>query len=264
MSEYDTVEKSILLIDDDRNLLTTLSDFLRYEGYDVTTAERAEEGLELLAGMKPDLIILDMSMPGMGGIGFLKALSSRPDIAGIPVYVFTARLNMESFFEEMDIAGFMGKPCDPNELLDAIQRILAKGRKTDPAHAGQSANRVSGRILIAEDEAGRRETLTRIFSDAGFETVIVSSGLHVVEKAIAEKPDLLLLKLVMESMNGDSAAIMLSEMPSTRDIPVVLYDDTGTAPSERLFRAGGGATRRLCSSAKPADLLKTVQSVLNE
>ena len=63
-------KRTILIVDDDRSLLTTLSDFLAFEGYEVLTAESGEDGLRTLTDATPDLIILDMSMPGMGGVGF--------------------------------------------------------------------------------------------------------------------------------------------------------------------------------------------------
>ncbi|NQT93034.1 MAG: response regulator [Lentisphaerae bacterium] len=62
-----SVKKRILLIDDDTSLLTTLSDFLSFEGYEVVTADSGEQGLRRLQTTEPDLIVLDMSMPGMGG-----------------------------------------------------------------------------------------------------------------------------------------------------------------------------------------------------
>ena len=68
------IKRHILLLDDDPSLRRTLGDFLRFEGYDVVTAESGEKGLEALKVQRPDLIILDMSMPGMGGIGFLKSI----------------------------------------------------------------------------------------------------------------------------------------------------------------------------------------------
>ena len=100
----DNTKKTILLIDDDTSLLVTLSDFLRFEGYDVTTADSGEQGLKRLKTLEPDLIILDMSMPGMGGIGFLKEISvvGKPKH---PVLVLTARANMAEFFADIDVDG---------------------------------------------------------------------------------------------------------------------------------------------------------------
>ena len=86
----DTQRKTarVLLIDDEQNTRETRRDFLACEGYDVVTAASGEEGLERLAAGDPDLIVLDMQMPGMGGQGFLQRISEggRPRL---PVLVLT-------------------------------------------------------------------------------------------------------------------------------------------------------------------------------
>ena len=73
------MKRNILLIDDDASLLATLGDFLESEGYGVHKAESGEQALAMLRVLKPDLIVLDMSMPGMGGMpaGF-------PDLSDMP------------------------------------------------------------------------------------------------------------------------------------------------------------------------------------
>ena len=79
-------KKRILLIDDDTSLLLTLSDFLIHEGYQVVTANSGEQGLKRLDEVDPDLIILDMNMPGMGGVGFLREISSQGrDATGVRI-----------------------------------------------------------------------------------------------------------------------------------------------------------------------------------
>lgn len=253
----------ILAVDDDTDLLATLGDFLRFEGYDVEAVSSAEDGIARLAGIVPDLIILDISMPGMGGIGFLNEKAQMSRVAKVPVMVFTARANMEKFFKDVEVAGFVAKPCDPGALLNEITRIIGT---TSARVVGDEKRAIGSRrkVLIAEDEAGPRASLIQAFADAGFDVVSVSSGPEVVEKAIVEKPDVFLLKLVMERMNGDSAAAMLSEIPGTRSIPIVLYDQTGSQPRDRILNEDGPGTRRLIRSHRPGDLVDAVRRVLGE
>ncbi|MEI6807195.1 MAG: response regulator [bacterium] len=253
----------ILAVDDDTDLLATLGDFLRFEGYDVEAVSSGEAGIARLAEIVPDLIMLDISMPGMGGIGFLNAKAQIGRVAKVPVMVFTARANMEKFFQDVEVAGFVAKPCDPVALLNEITRIIGSTSARAGGGGGKRASAVGRKVLIAEDEAGPRESLIRAFVDAGFEVVSVSSGPEVVEKAIVEKPDVLLLKLVMERMNGDAAAAMLGEMPSTRSIPIVLFDDTGSQPRDRILSEDRPGRRRLIRSLKPDDLIAAARSVLD-
>jgi len=119
-----STQRKILLIDDDPSLRVTVGQFLRFEKYDVTTAESGEAALEVLKTLRPNLIILDMSMPGMGGIGFLQRITGEDKKPRYPVLVLTARSQMAEFFSTVDVDGFMAKPADPDELLQEVARIL--------------------------------------------------------------------------------------------------------------------------------------------
>ena len=118
-----STQRKILLIDDDPSLRVTVGQFLRFEKYDVTTAESGEAALEVLKTLRPNLIILDMSMPGMGGIGFLKSIMKDKKPA-YPVLVLTARSQMAEFFADIEVDGFLTKPADPDALLQEVARIL--------------------------------------------------------------------------------------------------------------------------------------------
>jgi len=87
----DKLKQRILLIDDDKHLLKTLSDFLRFENFDVEQAHDGEEAFHALDTFDPDLIVLDISMPGMGGLNFLRHVSAKDANPSYPVLVLTAR-----------------------------------------------------------------------------------------------------------------------------------------------------------------------------
>jgi CheY-like chemotaxis protein len=86
--------KKILLVDDDPNICMMLGDFLMSEGYEISTVHSGEEALTILKQYKPDLIILDMGMPGMGGTGLLEHISAPTGYFPTPVLVLTARSEM--------------------------------------------------------------------------------------------------------------------------------------------------------------------------
>ena len=119
-----SIPKKILLVDDDPSLLATMGQFLKFEGYDVTTAESGETALEHLKIIRPDIIVLDMSMPGMGGMCFLKSIMGPDGKPQYPVLVLTARSQMAEMFGDIEVDGFMSKPADPDGLLQEIARIL--------------------------------------------------------------------------------------------------------------------------------------------
>jgi len=219
----DNEKKTILLIDDDTSLLVTLSDFLRFEGHEVVTADSGEQGLKRLQTLEPDLIILDMSMPGMGGIGFLKEISvdGKPKY---PVLVLTARANMAEFFADVDVDGFVAKPCAPEDLLMEVGRILFF-RSGQEEQAGTSASPI--KVLLGEDDAMVAAKIEERLEGEGLLVSLVEQGPEMIEQAILQRPDIILCKQLLSKMNGDAVADMLRAMPNARSIPVVVYDESG-------------------------------------
>jgi CheY-like chemotaxis protein len=255
-------KKKILLIDDDRNLLMTLSDFLKFEGYTVITADSGENGLKALEKVRPDLIILDMSMPGMGGVGFLKEISTSDGKPEHPVLVLTARANMAEFFANVDVDGFIAKPCDPNDLLMEVARIIFL--TSGVAEDGKLDAKDKFKVLIGEDDDVTREKLVDAFAAANLLVDSVSKGPEVLEQAIVQRPDVIVVKRVLASMNGDAVAAMLKEMPNTKNIPIILYDESGDdIPSERYVKPGG-AIRRFVKSSDPKAVVRAVSEILGE
>jgi len=251
----DNEKKTILLIDDDTSLLVTLSDFLRFEGYDVTTAESGEQGLKRLQGLEPDLIVLDMSMPGMGGIGFLKEISAggKPKH---PVLVLTARANMAEFFADVDVDGFVAKPCAPEDLLMEVGRILFL-RSGQEELAGASASPV--KVLLGEDDAMAAAKIEECLGSEGIVVSLVEQGPEMIEQAILQRPDLILCKQLLSKMNGDAVADMLRAMPNARAIPVVLYDESGHLKDSVCPRG----VSHVVLSDDPKALLKAVKALVD-
>ncbi|MFC1496992.1 response regulator [Verrucomicrobiota bacterium] len=249
-------KKKILLIDDDTSLLVTLSDFLSFEGYEVITADSGEQGLAKLTEMIPDLIILDMSMPGMGGVGFLKEISSSEGKPRHPVLVLTARANMAEFFADIEVDGFVAKPCDPNDLLMEVSRIIFLTGGI-PVQETRKPEIVKKKVLIGEDDTNVNRGLLNMFVQAGYIANSVSQGPEVLEKAIVERPDVVVMKLVFAGMNGDAVANVLKEMPNTKDIPIVLYDDSDTKAVDSINNI-----KQFVKSNDPATILAAVKEVL--
>jgi DNA-binding response OmpR family regulator len=121
--------KIILLIDDEIDLQQLTKIALSSRGYTVETANNGLEGLKKLETMKPDLIILDMNMPKLGGLGFYQKICNGQDRPPYPVLVLTARLNLEQLLTQMNIDGFVGKPYEIDDLISQVYAIIEKRSK---------------------------------------------------------------------------------------------------------------------------------------
>ena len=126
-----TNSKMILLIDDDVDLQQLTKITLKSRGYTVETANHGLEGLEKLKTMTPDLIILDMNMPKLGGLGFYQKICDGQGRPRYPVLILTARTNLEQLLSQMNIDGFMAKPFEIDELIHQVDAIIGKKSKNE-------------------------------------------------------------------------------------------------------------------------------------
>lgn len=123
----------ILIVEDNPMNLKLLRDVLQVEGFEVLEAVTAEKGLELARSRRPDLVLMDIQLPGMDGITALKELKRDPATREIPVIAVTASaLPMER--KEILSAGFDGyqaKPISVRELLAEVRSMIGRPRAGD-------------------------------------------------------------------------------------------------------------------------------------
>lgn len=117
----------IMVVDDEKNLLHIWKDMLTHFGYLVTTAVSGEEALEIFTGLEPDLVILDMNMPGMGGTECLERLMRMDPSARVIVSSgYHEDVEVKRVFD-LGAQGFLEKPFTVDSLLAEIRRILGSG-----------------------------------------------------------------------------------------------------------------------------------------
>lgn len=119
----------ILVVEDETDIRELLEIVLTSKGYAVTTAENGRAGLDILEGAGPDLVLLDLAMPGLDGLGFLQAKRDMAGVRDIPVIVLSARdrNNDGARAVEMGASAFMTKPFDTGMMLAGVARLLAGG-----------------------------------------------------------------------------------------------------------------------------------------
>lgn len=256
-----TTKATILLVDDDPTILITIGDALQFKGYKVITAASAEQASSQLAQSRPDLIILDISMPGMGGMGFLKTLSGADGTIQYPVLVFTARAALNSFFAGLGVEGFLTKTETPERLLEEVQRIT--GRRTpDPAPVPIVSNHGtdSCRVLLVEDDKHVRDPLLHCFQRNNHTVWFVERGSAIFESILNHRPDVILLKYFLPDMNGPAVAERLANQETTRTIPIILYDESGIHSAGTVFPHVHTFTSSANSEVLLRTMLKAVRS----
>lgn len=114
--------KRILVIDDEENIRLLYQEELADEGYEVTVAESAEEAMSMIEAQRPDLITLDIRMPGVDGIEFLRML--REKHRDLPVVIVTAYGEYKQDFSVWASDAYVVKSADMDELKSTIRKVL--------------------------------------------------------------------------------------------------------------------------------------------
>ena len=119
----------ILVVEDNERNLKLLRDVLEYAGYDVRVARTAEDGITLAVSEPPDLVLMDLQLPGIDGMEALRRLRDSPRTVDIPVVAVTAQAMKQDRERALD-AGFNGyveKPISVRIFPDQVRRFLSGG-----------------------------------------------------------------------------------------------------------------------------------------
>ena len=128
--------RRILLVDDYRDALEVWEWYLRSQGYDVVTASNGYDAVRLAKSTHPDVIVMDLQLPGLSGCDAAREIRTAEPTTEIPLIAATG-FSHDRQIAEARAAGFdqiVIKPCDPSELVDEIERLLA-ARKSGPPHS---------------------------------------------------------------------------------------------------------------------------------
>ena len=121
--------RRVLFADDDPGMRAIVSINLEAEGFEVTVVEDGDRALQEVERLRPDLIVLDVMMPGQDGFTVLQALKARPETATIPVVLLTAKATDADIWEGWRSGAdyYMTKPFKPEELAHFAHHILGTG-----------------------------------------------------------------------------------------------------------------------------------------
>lgn len=121
------MSKTALIVDDDRSIVDGLGEYLGDDGYAVIGATNASEALALLdSGLRPDVIVLDLLMPGMDGWDFRTAQLNEPSLAEIPVLLVSASgFSRQTILTQLAVDEYLTKPLDPATVVNVLDRLRA-------------------------------------------------------------------------------------------------------------------------------------------
>ena len=136
------------MVEDERDIAALVAYHLTREGYRVRTAEGGQEALEAVKAEKPDLMLLDLMLPGFSGYEVLQELRRRPELADVPVVVLTARRDEEDRVRGLELGAddYVTKPFSPRELVLRVSAVLRRAQS--PAVSGGGRTLRAGPIVV--------------------------------------------------------------------------------------------------------------------
>ncbi|OGL12297.1 MAG: hypothetical protein A3F92_01855 [Candidatus Rokubacteria bacterium RIFCSPLOWO2_12_FULL_71_22] len=218
---------TVLVIDDEPAARDLMRRFLVAAGFAVATAGDGDEGLRMAAEMRPDVITLDVMMPGRDGWAVLAALKASPELADIPVVMVTV-VGERNLGFALGAADYLTKPLD-RPRLTAVLRKHCRGRF---------------RVLIVDDDAQLRRQIRQALEQDGWLVVEAANGVSALERLREESPALILVDLAMPAPDGFEFLASIHDHDEWKRIPVVVLTPERLSDEERL-RLGGQVARIL-------------------
>ncbi len=237
---------TVLVIDDDPATRQILSRMLGKEGFRVLEATGGDEGLALARAELPDVITLDVLMPGLDGWGVLASLKADPAVAAIPVVMLTITDERTLGFS-LGAAEYLTKPIERAHL----SAVLARYRRAPGAG-----------VLIVEDDEATRGVLRRVLEKDGWTVTEAANGRLGLEQVQAASPALILLDLMMPELDGFGFLDGLRSMPAAAVPPVVVITAKELSDADRR-RLNGGVSRVLQKGTRSGEeLVREVRQLI--
>ncbi len=216
----------VLIVEDDPIAYANLSTILHPEGYATIRARRGDVVREIVLREKPVAIALDLVLPGLDGWEVLKDLKSDPDTSHIPIIVVTLLQNRELGMA-LGADDFFLKPVDPALFRTRLHALTLRHRRHEPPL-----------VLMIDDDPDTHILLNETIQKLGYDTLSTDNGEKGLHVARSEKPDLIILDLMMPVLDGFETLAHLRNDPITSDIPVVVLTEHDLSHEERQALEG--------------------------
>lgn len=242
--------KSILYIEDNIDNRTLIRRLLNAEGYEVTEAGSASEGINLLNSIKPALILMDINMPDQDGYSLTAQIRKMPGFAEIPIVALTANVMRGDRERSLEAGcdGYIQKPIDVDIFPQQLERyIIRKNSLINPLQEISSPppqpvvpQRIVApsdcTVLVVEDNVSNFVLIARMLGHLGIHCEWKTSGYEVLEFAdTISRIDLILMDIRLPYENGYSALQKIRTSEKLKNVPIIAV--TAEASQEELEKA---------------------------
>jgi CheY-like chemotaxis protein/CHASE3 domain sensor protein len=203
-------DRPIQFIEDEREFAGVLCQLARQYGFKSIVSESGESGLEDARKYQPVGIVLDLKLPGMGGIEVLDALKSNPETRHIPVHIVSG-VSMQGPALNRGAMGYLLKPASTEQLRSMLGRVM------------ELSSRSERRLLLVEDEETQIKALTALLGGEGVTVITARNGEEAYQLLIREQFDCMVLDLRLPDMDGIELLKRMADSSHAPLPPVVVY-----------------------------------------
>ena len=213
----------VLVCDDDASIRAVVQTMLEQQGYRAMTVASGQEAVEQAMQDQPDVILLNLILPGMNGWETLATLKQHSTTQDIPVIILSGLLPDARDSSQPEVSDWIVKPPNERSLFQALERALAR----------QNQN---VRVLIVEDDLELAQVLIAMFNRYGIETFYAQTGNEAIQLSQSIVPDLLVLDLVLPECDGFAVVDWLRQHNRLCQVPLIIYTakDLKDSDQERL------------------------------
>ncbi len=207
--------KRILIIDDERDFVKMLQARLQIEGYEVLTAEDGAKGVQVARKERPDLIILDIMMPGMDGHMVCDTLKKSTLTWSIPIIYLTAKTGQadELLAMEKGAKHYLTKPFNPGVLLEMVRSAIVETEEVP---------RKEGRILVIDKDLSFVNALEARLRNAGYEVLFSPTAEQGLKEAREHRPDIILLDFATSHEDAHASIKAIGRDEILQGIPLFI------------------------------------------
>ncbi|MEA3463485.1 MAG: response regulator [Patescibacteria group bacterium] len=216
--------KKILIIEDEEILLNVLSKKIKDNGFDVLVARDGENGLAQIKSGKPDLILLDMLLPKLDGFGVLEKLKENKN--NIPIVIISNSGQPVDVGRALKLGAYdylIKAELSPDEIIEKVHHCLINIQNNNRAESGAK------KILVVEDDKFLRDLCVKKLNQMNFCVDSAINGIEGLEKIIKDKPDLVLLDIIMPGMEGFEILerVRADKNEKIAKIPIIMLSNLG-------------------------------------
>jgi len=241
-----------LVVEDSEQATELLRMYIESAGYRVEIARNGVDAVDMAKRLHPSVITLDLLLPLKDGWQVMKELKRHPLCKHIPVIIVSI-IDEKNLGFSLGAVDYFVKPVNREDLVVALDKV-------------HLVSRPDGRkptILVIDDDRAATDLVQVILQNEGYNVLKSFSGREGVEIAARERPDLVLLDLIMPETSGFNVAYQLKQIPATRSIPIIIL--TSMEIDDQMQEQLGGYVAGLMSKSSftKKDLLREIANIEN-